>query len=162
MIECGTRDGGCSSSLHTLLSHVQLFSKVREQVHLKQELLFPIKHMMLLYLCDLSSARSPQSNDCVLKTPPPKKTFSGASLQNSPVCDPGFSIVLYIFVAISGKTKSFGINKVLLHLFFCYFFHFKTSCHLLQLFRRMLQHWFAVKLQKCFVNYETFNQYASE
>ena len=99
---------------------------------------------------------------CLEDPPPPKKTFSGASLQNSPVCDPGFSIVLYIFVAISGKTKSFGINKVLLHLFFCYFFHFKTSCHLLQLFRRMLQHWFAVKLQKCFVNYETFNRYASE
>ena len=34
-------------------------------------------------------------------------------------------------------------------------FRFKTSLRLLQLFRRTLQHCFAVKLQKCFVDDKT-------
>ena len=36
------------------------------------------------------------------------------------------------------------------HSIYLLFLHFKTSPHLLQLFRRTLQHCFAVKLQKCF------------
>ena len=34
------------------------------------------------------------------------------------------------------------------------FWHFKTNLHLLQLFRRMLHHCFAAKLQRCFVDPE--------
>ena len=37
-------------------------------------------------------------------------------------------------------------------IFLFVFLHFKTSPYLIELFRRMLQHRFAVKLQKCFVD----------
>ena len=43
----------------------------------------------------------------------------------------------------------------ILHDFFGISLHFKTSLHLLQLLRRMLQHCFAVKLQKYFTDYKT-------
>ena len=56
-----------------------------------------------------------------------------------------------------------NLNKLCVAIFYLFFLLFlfllKTNSHLLQLFRRMLQHCFAVK--KCFVDHKTSPDFAS-
>ena len=55
-------------------------------------------------------------------------------------------------------------RAVLSHFIFSchwFFFHFKIYTHLYQLFRRMLQYFFAVRLQKCFVDNKTSPDFTS-
>ena len=49
------------------------------------------------------------------------------------------------------------------HFFFSadVFMHFKSSLHLPQLFQRMLQHCFYLRLQKCFADYENSPDFLS-
>ena len=51
--------------------------------------------------------------------------------------------------------------EVFFSCFFFFFLHFETSPQLFQSFRRMQWHCFAVKLQKCFVDYKTALDFSS-
>ena len=60
---------------------------------------------------------------------------------------------LRIFGFLEAWLTPDGLYRTILFLFFIVLLHFKTSPHLLQVFRRMLPCCFAMKLQKCFMDY---------